>query len=61
MEVSRQEYRSGLLFPSPGNLGSGIEPESPVSPALAGRLFTTEPPRSLKSLLLRRLRGKLVT
>ena len=36
---SRQEYRSGLPFPSPGNLPSpGIEPKSP---ALAGRFFTT--------------------
>ena len=39
---SRQEYWSGLPFPSPGNLSDpGIEPESP---ALAGRFFTTEPP-----------------
>ena len=38
----RQEYRSGLPFPSPGDLpDSGIEP---TPPALAGRLFTTEPP-----------------
>ena len=38
----RQEYWSGLPFPSPGNLPDpGIEPSSP---ALAGRFFTTEPP-----------------
>ena len=38
MEFSRQEYWSGLPFPSPGNLADpGIEPEFPVSPALAGR------------------------
>ena len=31
----RQEYWSGLPFPSPGYLpDSGIEPTSPVSPAL---------------------------
>ena len=36
---SRQEYWSGLPFPSPGN--PGIEPASLVSSALAGRLFTT--------------------
>ena len=31
MEFSRQEYWSGLPFPSPGNLSdSGIEPESPT-------------------------------
>ena len=41
---SRQEHWSGLPFPPPGDLPSpGIEPESPASPALAGRLFTTEP------------------
>ena len=45
MEFSRQEYWSRLPLPSPGNLSnSGIEPMSPVSPALAGRFFTTEPP-----------------
>ena len=34
---SRQEYWSGLPFPSPGNLPSpGIEPPSLTSPALAG-------------------------
>ena len=38
----RQEYWSGLPFPSPGDLSHpGIEPTSPV---LAGRFFTTEPP-----------------
>ena len=45
MEVSRQEYRSGLPFPSPGDfLDSGIEVMSLASPALAGGFFTTEPP-----------------
>ena len=39
MGFSRQEYWSGLPFPSPGDLPNpGIEPESP---ALAGRFFTT--------------------
>ena len=43
-EFSRQEYWSGLSFPTPGDLPDrGIEPESLASPALAGRLFTTEP------------------
>ena len=36
----RQEYRSGLPFPSPED-HPGTEP---MSPALAGRPFTTEPP-----------------
>ena len=38
---SRQEYWSGLLFPSPGDLPDPeMEPTSLVSPALAGRFFT---------------------
>ena len=40
MEFSRQEYWSGLSFPSPGTLPDrGIELESP---ALAGGFFTTD-------------------
>ena len=39
--ISRQEYWNGLPFPPPGNfLKSGIEPESLMCPALAGRFFT---------------------
>ena len=35
MGFSRQEYWSGLPFPPPGDLPyPGIEPESPMSPAL---------------------------
>ena len=37
--LSKQEYWSGLSFPSPGDLPDpGIEPSPP---ALAGRVFTT--------------------
>ena len=44
LELSRQEYWSGLPFPTPGNLPNpGIEPMSLGSPALAGGLFTTGP------------------
>ena len=44
MEFSRQEYWSGLPCPSPGDLPHpGIEPGSPVSPALEGRFLTTVP------------------
>ena len=44
MGLSRQEYWSGLSFPSPGDLPNpGIKPESFTSPALAGGFFTTAP------------------
>ena len=42
MGFPRQEYWSGLPFPSPGNL---LDPWfEPTSPAFAGRFFTTKPP-----------------
>ena len=42
MWFSRQEYWSGLPCPPPGDLADpGTEPESFVSPALAGGFFTT--------------------
>ena len=42
MGFSRQNYWSGLPFPSSGDLPDpGIKP---TSPALAGGFFTTEPP-----------------
>ena len=42
MGFSRQEYWSGLSCPPPGDLPDPrTEPESLMSPALAGRLFTT--------------------
>ena len=45
MKFFRQEYWSGLPFPTPGDLPNpGTEPMSPASPALAGGFFTTEPP-----------------
>ena len=40
--ISRQEYWSGLLFPSPGDLSDPrIEPTSLKSPVLADRIFPT--------------------
>ena len=46
MGLTRQEYWNGLPFPSPRYLPNpGTKPTSPVSPVLAGRFFTTEPPR----------------
>ena len=45
MGFSRQEYWSGLPFPTPGDLPNPeIKPTSPVSLALAGRFFTTVSP-----------------
>ena len=48
MEFSRQEYWSGLSFPSPGDLPNpGIEPKSP---ALVGGFSTAEPREARKTL-----------
>ena len=45
MGFPRQKYWSGFPFPPPGDLPDpGIEP---MSPALAGGFFTTEPPGKL--------------
>ena len=42
--VSRQEYCSGLSFPSPWNFSHlGFKPQSPASSELAGEFFTSEP------------------
>ena len=42
MILFRQEYWSGLSFPSPGDLPDpGIKPTFLASPELAGRFFTT--------------------
>ena len=44
MGFFRQEYWSGLPFPSPGDLPDpGIKPQSPVSPALQVDSLTPEP------------------
>ena len=49
MEFSRQEYWSGLPFPSPGDLSDpGIEPRSPMLQADA---LPSEPPGKLKFML----------
>ena len=45
MASPRREYWSGLPFPSPGDFPDpGIEPSSPMTPGMAGRVFTTVPP-----------------
>ena len=44
MEFSRQEYWSGLPFPSPEDLPNpGIEPTSPLSPGLQADSLSAEP------------------
>ena len=50
MGFPRQEYRSGLPFPPPGDLPyPGIEP---MSPSLQVDSFTAEPPGKLLSITL---------
>ena len=50
---SRQEYWSGLPFPSPADLPDpGIKPTSLMSPALAGRFFTSSSTNTFFSFLL---------
>ena len=44
MEFSRQEYWSGLPFPTPGDLlDPGVKPSSLASPALAEGFLTSVP------------------
>ena len=46
MGFPKQEFWSGLPFPSPGDLlNPGIEPASFMSPVLAGEYLTTVPPK----------------
>ena len=65
MRFSRQEYWSGLPCLPPGNLPDpGIKLTSLVSPALAGRFFTTKPsgkPLYLGSFVLSLKMGILST
>ena len=54
MEFSRQEYWSGVPFPTPEDLSDpGMEPVSSASPALADRFSISEPPgdRRLKMVI----------
>ena len=57
MEFSRQEYLSGLPFPSPGDLPNpGIKPRSP---ALQADSFPTELPGKPHKILPREIREGL--
>ena len=62
-EFSRQEYWSGLLFPTSGDLlHQGIEPKSLASPTVTGGFFTTSPgkaPAFLKLINLAALGCKI--
>ena len=50
MRSPRQEYWNGLPLPSLGDLPNpGMEP---VSPALVGKFFTTEPPGRLNTQIV---------
>ena len=52
MGFSRQDYWIRLPFPPTEDLPNpGIKPVSPVSPALAGGFFTTEPPGKSQTFL----------
>ena len=54
MEFCRQEYWSGLPFPTPEDLPNpGIEPTSLASPVLAGGFFTSVPPGKPQWILSR--------
>ena len=52
MGFPRQEYWSGLLFPSPGGVPNpGMEPASRISVScFAGGLFTSQPPGTVRNL-----------
>ena len=52
-ELTRQEYWSGLPFPTPGAVPDpGIEPLSPSSPVAADEFFATAPPGKASLLSL---------
>ena len=62
MGFSRQEYWSGLPFPSPVGLPDpGIEAVSLMSPALAGSFFTTSATWESRSQTLASLSPRLST
>ena len=62
MGFSRQEYWSGLPFSPPGDLPNpGIEPVSLMSPALAGRFFTTRATWEALYVITLRVKRKIIS
>ena len=62
MDFSRQEYRSGLSCSPPGDLpNSRTEPMSLMSPALAGKFFTTSATWEAQGPVLRLLIAPIMT
>ena len=60
MGFSQEKYWSGLPYLPPGDFPNpGIEPTSPVSPALSGGFFTTEPLGKPQSNALKGLKNVL--
>ena len=60
MQFSRQVYWSGLQCPPPGDLSyPGIELASLMSPALAGRLFTTSATQTHTLLYMKQINNPL--
>ena len=54
--IIQQEHWSGLPFPSPGDLpDSGIEPASPMSPALQADPIPAEPGGEAQVTVLSRI------
>ena len=61
MEFSRQEYWSGLPFPSPRTLPDpGIEPASLASPALAGSATWESPHLILDKFFISQVLSKIM-
>ena len=62
MEFSQWEYWSGLIFPAPGDfLDPGIEPMSPVSPALAGGFCSLKQSKPFRGCLFLILEKEMAT
>ena len=55
MEFPKQEYWSGLPFPTPEYLlHPGVQPKSPMSTPLAGGFFNTVPPGKILGMQIQK-------